>query len=102
MLSAPNDLPNTVPASAEASENGENGGLEDILPGVITRGGLPVGSDGVSTETKSRTLSASALATAARLELLWGKTDLLMRFIRPMMPAWQLRLRLVGEGNDIP
>ena len=86
-LLAPNDLPNTVPASAEASENGENGGLEDILPGVITRGGSPVGSDGPSTETKSTTLSASALAAAARLELLRGKSDLLMRFIRLMIPV---------------
>ncbi len=77
-LSAPNALPNTVPASAEASENGENGGLEDILPGVITSGGSPVGSDGPSTETKATTLSASALATTARLELLRGKSDLLM------------------------
>ena len=37
--------------------------------------------------TKSSAASASALAAAARLELLRGKSDLLMRFMRLMIPV---------------
>jgi len=86
-LLAPIDLPVTAHASAETTENGDNGGLDGILPGVITRGSSPVGSDGPSTDTKSNAVSASALAAAARLELLRGKSDLLMRFMRLMIPV---------------
>ena len=85
-LLAPVDLPATTHASTETTENGDNGGLDGILPGVITRGSSPVGSDGPSTDTKSNA-SASVLAAAARLELLRGKSDLLMRFMRLMIPV---------------
>ena len=35
-LLAPIDLPATARASAEATENSNNGGLDGVLPGVIT------------------------------------------------------------------
>ena len=59
-LLAPIDLPVTARASVETAENGDNGGLDGILPGVITRGSSPVGSDGPPTDTKSNAVSASA------------------------------------------
>jgi E3 ubiquitin-protein ligase TRIP12 len=86
-LLVPVDLPDVVPASVEATEHGDNGGLDGILPGVITRGSSPIGSDGPSTDAKTTALSASALAAAARLELLRGKSDLLLRFMRLIIPV---------------
>lgn len=62
-------------ASAETAENGDNGGLSGTLPATIARGSSPAGSEGPSTDTKSNVVSASALVAAARLELLWGKSD---------------------------
>ena len=87
VLLAPMDLPVTANASAETTENGDNGGLDGIFPGVITRGSSPVGFDGPPTDAKSNAVSASALAAAARLELLQGKLDLLMQFMRLMIPV---------------
>lgn len=72
----------------EAPLESENGGLDGILPGIITRGTSPVGSDGpLLPEPKSSVSSASVLAAAARTELLRGQAGLLMRFMRLMTPV---------------
>lgn len=81
-----------IPAVAEGSvEPSESSGLDGILPGSITRGASPVGSDNSlsrTPETKANAvLSASALAAAARTELLRGKASLLSRFMRLMTPV---------------
>lgn len=84
----PADLPGPMPAPAEiTAESGDNGSLDGILPGAVTRGGSPVGSDGPSADAKASAPSASALAAAARLELLRGKSDLLMQFMRLIIPV---------------
>lgn len=70
------------------TETSENGGLDGILPGIITRGTSPIGSDSPALpEPKSTVVSASTLAAAARTELLRGKAGLLMRFMRMMTPV---------------
>ena len=71
-------------ASAETAENGDNGGLDGILPGLITRGSSPWVPTDLLTPSQ---VSTSALAAAARLELLRGKSDLLMRFMRLIIPV---------------
>jgi hypothetical protein len=85
-LFAPIDLPTTTPASAEVTEYSGNGGLEWHFhgPGIIARGGSPVGSEAPSIDAKSTALSASVIVAVARLELLRGKSDFLMRFMRLM------------------
>lgn len=80
-LFAPVGLPAAARASAETPETGDNGGLDGILPGMIIRGSPPAGSGGPLTDTNSNAVPA------ARLELLRGKSDLLMRFMQLMIPV---------------